>query len=122
MTPYRWYFTSRRVFKVDPRKFQIAAIRKRNGVRVSNFQDFLVSMISTSVLNKKKIYFVWCTPLFELGWNDPEGCPYIRMYSAFHIMQWFSQNLCEDPENQMIFCDFNIFVNQNKPSLKQDLN
>ena len=54
-----------------PHKFQIAAIRKRNGFTVSNFQDFLVSMISTSVLNKKKIYFVWCTPLFELGWNDP---------------------------------------------------
>ena len=28
-------------------------------------------MISTSLLNKKKIYYVWCTPLFELGWNDP---------------------------------------------------
>ena len=57
--------------RLTPHKFQIAAIRKRNGFTVSNFQDFLVSMISTSVLNKKKIYFVWCTPLFELGWNDP---------------------------------------------------
>ena len=73
MAPLRWSFISRRVLRSTPHKFQIAAIRKRNGFTVSNFQDFLVSMISTSVLNKKKIYFVWCTPLFELGWNDPWG-------------------------------------------------
>ena len=41
--------------RLSPHKIQIAAIRKRNGVRVSNFQNFLVLMISTSVLNKKKI-------------------------------------------------------------------
>ena len=29
-------------------------------------------MISTSILNKKKIHDIGCTPLFELGWNDPE--------------------------------------------------
>ena len=52
-----------------PLIFRIAATRKRNGVEVSNSQNFLVSMISTSILNKKKIHFGWCTPLFELGWN-----------------------------------------------------
>ena len=33
----------------------------------------------------------------------PEGCPYMLMYSALHIMQWFSQLLdaCVHPENQM---------------------
>ena len=74
MAPLRWSFISRRVLMVDPPKFQIAAIRKRNGVRVSNFQDFLVSVISTSMLNKKKIHDIGCTPLFELGWNDEIMC------------------------------------------------
>ena len=71
MAPLRWSFISRHVLMVDPPKFQIAAIQKWNGVRVSNFQDFLVSVISTSMLNKKKIHDIGCTPLFELGWNDP---------------------------------------------------
>ena len=72
-----------------PRKFQIAAIRKRNGFTVSNFQDFLVSMISTSVLNKKKIYFVWCTPLFELGWNDPM-IRYLNIMNFMHKNKYFN--------------------------------
>ena len=43
--------------------------KKRNGDEISNSQNFLVSMISTSILNKKKIHDIGCTPLFELGWN-----------------------------------------------------
>ena len=59
------------LFAPTPPIFQIAATRKRNGVEISNSQNFLVSMISTSILNKKKIHDIGCTPLFELGWNDP---------------------------------------------------
>ena len=59
------------LFALTPPIFQIAATRKRNGVEISNSQNFLVSMISTSTLNKKKIHDIGCTPLFELGWNDP---------------------------------------------------
>ena len=73
MAPLRWSFISRCVLMVYPPKFQIAAIRKQNGVRVTNFQDFLVSVISTSMLNKKKIHGIGCIPLFELGWNDPKA-------------------------------------------------
>ena len=58
MASLRWSFISRCVLKVDPPKFQIATIWKSNGVRVSNFQDFLVSVISTSIPNKKKN--PWC--------------------------------------------------------------
>ena len=59
------------LFAPTPPIFRIAATRKRNGVEISNSQNFLVSMISTSILNKKKIHDIGCTPLFELGWNDP---------------------------------------------------
>ena len=51
--------------------FRIAATRKRNGVEIWNLHNFLVSMISTSVLNKKKIHDVGCTPVW-VGMNDPE--------------------------------------------------
>ena len=61
------------LFAPTPPIFRIAATRKRNGVEISNSQNFLVSMISTSILNKKKIHDIGCTPLFELGWNDPRG-------------------------------------------------
>ena len=45
----------------------------------------------------------------------PEGCPYMLMYSALHIMQWFSHILdVFTPKIRQIFFDFNIFVNQNK--------
>ena len=60
------------LFAPTPPIFRIAATRKRNGVEISNSQNFLVSMISTGILNKKKIHDIGCTPLFELGWNDPE--------------------------------------------------
>ena len=69
--PFRGSFISRLTFCTDPPIFRIAATRKRNGVEISNSQNFLVSMISTSILNKKKIHDIGCTPLFELGWNDP---------------------------------------------------
>ena len=59
------------LFAPTPPIFRIAAKRKQNGVEISNSQNFLVSMISTSILNKKKIHDIGCTPLFELGWNDP---------------------------------------------------
>ena len=71
MASLRWSFISRHVLMVDPPKFQIAAIRKRNGVRVSNFQDFLVSVISTSMLNKKKIHDIGCTPPVWVGLEWP---------------------------------------------------
>ena len=71
MAPFRGSFIPRLTFCTDPPIFRIAATRKRNGVEISNLQNFLVSMISTSILNKKKIHDIGCTPLFELGWNDP---------------------------------------------------
>ena len=55
------------LFAPTPPIFRIAATQKRNGVEISNSQNFLVSMISTSILNKKKIHDIGCTPLFELG-------------------------------------------------------
>ena len=72
MAPFRGSFISRLTSYTDPPIFRIAATRKRNGVEISNSQNFLVSMISTSILNKKKIHDIGCTPLFELGWNDPD--------------------------------------------------
>ena len=71
MAAFRGSFIPRLTFCADPPIFRIAATRKRNGVEISNSQNFLVSMISTSLLNKKKIHDIGCTPLFELGWNDP---------------------------------------------------
>ena len=71
MAPFRGSFIPRLTFCADPPIFRIAATRKRNGVEISNSQNFLVSMISTSILDKKKIHDIGCTPLFELGWNDP---------------------------------------------------
>ena len=73
MAPFRGSFISWLTFCTDPPPpiFRIAAKRKRNRVEISNSQNFLVSMISTSILNKKKIHDIGCTPLFELGWNDP---------------------------------------------------
>ena len=48
----------------------------------------------------------------------PEGCPYMLMYSALHIMQWFSQILdVFTPKIRRKFFDFNIFMNQNKRRL-----
>ena len=38
------------LFAPTPPIFRIAATRKRNGVEISNSQNFLVSMISTSIL------------------------------------------------------------------------
>ena len=61
------------LFVPTPPIFRIAATQKRNRVEISNSQNFLVSMISTSILNKKKIHDIGCTPLFELGWNDPDA-------------------------------------------------
>ena len=54
----------------------------------------------------------------------PEGCPYMSMYSALHIMQWFSHILdVFTPKIRRIFFDFNIFMNQNKRRLhKTSLN
>ena len=53
----------------------------------------------------------------------PEGCPYMLMYSALHIMQWFSG--CLDvftPKIRRKFFDFNIFMNQNKRRLHKTWN
>ena len=55
------------LFAPAPSIFRIAATRKRNGVEISNSQNFLVSMIYTSILSKKRIHDIGCTPLFELG-------------------------------------------------------
>ena len=41
-------------------------------------------------------------------------CPYILMYSALHIMQWFSAFRCVHPENQTKIFRFSHFMNQNK--------
>ena len=48
----------------------------------------------------------------------PEGCPYMLIYSALHIMQWFSQllDVFTQKVRRKIF-DFNIFINQNKHRL-----
>ena len=41
--------------------------------------------------------------------------PYMLMYSALHIMQWFSGCLDEfTPKIRRKFFDFYIFMNQNK--------
>ena len=48
----------------------------------------------------------------------PERCPYMFMYSALHIMQWFSHILdVFTPKN----FDFNIFYESKQMSLTQDL-
>ena len=68
------------------------------------------------------------TPLFPFPyWGTrfkylPEGCPYMLMYSALHIMQWFSQLLdVFTPKIRRKFFDFNIFMNQNKRRLHKTL-
>ena len=41
----------------------------------------------------------------------PEGCPYMLMYSALHIMQWFSHILeVFTPKIRQKFFDFNTFM------------
>ena len=46
------------------------------------------------------------------------GMPYMLMYSALHIMQWFSHILdVFTPKIRQKFFDFNIFMNQNKRRL-----
>ena len=48
----------------------------------------------------------------------PEGCPYMLMYSALHIIQWFSHILdVFTPKIRRKFFDFNIFMNHNKRGL-----
>ena len=48
----------------------------------------------------------------------PEGCSYMLMYSALHIMQWFSHILdVFTPKTRQKFFNFNIFMNQNKRRL-----
>ena len=71
------------LFAPTPPIFRIAATRKRNGVEISNSQNFLVSMVSTSVLNKKKLHDIGCTPLFESGWNDPIAVPIAKNRQIF---------------------------------------
>ena len=45
----------------------------------------------------------------------PEGCPYMLMYSALHIVQWFSQILVVFTlKIRRKFFEFNIFMNQSK--------
>ena len=46
------------------------------------------------------------------------GMPYMLMYSALHIMQWFSHILdMFIPKIRRKYFDFNIFMNQNKRRL-----
>ena len=50
----------------------------------------------------------------------PEVCPYMLMYSALHIMKWFSHILdVVTPKIRWKFSDFNIFMNQNKRRLRK---
>ena len=91
-----------------PPIFWIAATRKRNGVEISNSQNFLVSMISTSILKKKKIHDIGCTPLFELGWNDP--------YALWFISQ-MSDCLFTSVYKNAIFASFAL-ATDNKKELK----
>ena len=67
---------------VPPPIFRIAAMRKQNGAEILTSQNFLVSMISTSILNKKKNpwHRVYIPVWVELEWpsktnlnpsNDP---------------------------------------------------
>ena len=54
---------------------------------------FLKSWLETLPLRQKIHHF-----LFSHTWGTrfkylPEGCPYMLMYSALHIMQWFSHIL-----------------------------
>ena len=55
--------------------------------------NFQKSWLETLPLRQKIHHFffshTWCTRFKYL----PEGCPYMLMYSALHIMQWFSQLL-----------------------------
>ena len=45
-------------------------------------------------------------------------CPYMLLYSALHIMQWFSHILdVFTPKIRWKFFDLNIFMNQNKRRL-----
>ena len=52
----------------------------------------------------------------------PEWCPYMLMYSALHIMQWFSHILdVFTPKIRRKFFDVNIFCESKQTSLTQDL-
>ena len=51
------------VFGSPPLNLKLLPFENEMELKVSNFQDFLVSMISTSLLNKKKIHDIGCTPL-----------------------------------------------------------
>ena len=66
-------------------------------------------------LTLNPILMAKCTPLFlSHMWGAhfkylPEGCPYMFMYSALHIMQWFSHILdVFTPKIRQKFFDFNI--------------
>ena len=76
---------------------------------------FPKSWLGTLPLRQKIHHF-----FFSHTWGTrfkylPEGCPYMLMYSALHIMQWFSHILdVFNPKIRFKFLDFNIFMNQNK--------
>ena len=77
--------------------------------------EFPKSWLQTQLLRQKIHHFffshTWGTCFIYL----PEGCPYILMYSALHIMQWFSHILdVFTPKIRWKFFDFKIFMNQNK--------
>ena len=80
---------------------------------------FPKSWLETLPLLRQKIHHfffshTWGTHFIYL----PEGCPYILMYSALHIMQWFSHILdVFTPKIRQKFFDFNTFMNQNKHRL-----
>ena len=50
------------------------------------------------------------------------GMPYMLMYSALHIMQWFSHSLdMLTPKIRRKICDLNIFYESKQMSVTQDL-
>ena len=84
--------------------------------------DISKKLLGTLPLRQKIHHF-----FFSHTWDTrfkylPEGCPYMLMYSALHIMQWFSHILdVFTPKIRQNFFNFNIFMNKKKTSLTQDL-
>ena len=79
---------------------------------------FPKSWLETLPLRQKIHHF-----FFSHTWGTrfkylPEGGPYMLMYSALHIVQWFSKLLdVFTPKIRRKIFDFNIFMNQNKRRL-----
>ena len=74
-------------------------------------KSWLWTLLCRQKIHPFFVFHTWVTRLKYL----PKGCPYILMYSALHIVQWFSKfEMCSPRKSDKNFFDFKIFMYQNK--------